>query len=1170
MSKPNSQTCSDTVHLERFLNEQLDETEEAEVQQHISSCPDCQRTLERAAADKSIWDGLRDHLTWVPEGDTDEGKSDRRLKRLVEYLAPTDDPKMLGRLGTYEVCGIIGQGSTGIVLKALEPALNRFVAIKVMSPLFSSSGAARKRFARESRAVAAVSHEHVVPIYAVSEWRELPYIVMQYIPGVSLLQRIDKDGPLDTCDVARIGLQIAKGLAAAHDQGVVHRDVKPANVLLENNVDRAMVTDFGLARVADEASMTRSGTIAGTPQYMSPEQAQGETVDPRSDLFSLGSLMYAACTARPPFRAETVFGVISRVCNSEPRPIREINPKIDEWLVAVIDRLMTKDRENRFQSASEVTSVLSAELAHAQNPTGVPKPSRGWAVQTPTSGSGTRKWIAGLTVAALGIAAAFAFLPPIKGGNSNLAGLFSPVEQSNDGEGSGEQSGKPAPPEENNPVERAVVMPILGGLETGKISWTQNEDEWNKNATRAFDQKIGDELYAGTHKSGKVVVNADIADVVVRHTEGDTVELTILRRVLADSRAQAEKFVNQYHTLYVEQDEQKLQIDEKFQRRQPEPGSADKEVAIKNGKVISNNGILTKKGIAAQNRVSKVLITIGLPRDSDIEVVSARGGIAIGDLQTNVKAKTFKGEIKVGHTRGNLDLITTNGKIDASQGCDGDVSIRMNNGRANIADVKGKLDGEVLNGTLTLTRISGAVDVKTTGGKAVVRDCKDAVNLMTTRGNLVVGGGQKSGFIRASGGNILLDQTTGDVYAQTSGGNVIVNEILGKTSAHAEHGNVMVNASKSPTSNSVFSANAGNVRFNLSEAIAVNVEAKGNVEANNLQVQSEGEGLEAKSIAKLNDGGKLVAVSSSTGTISLNVLKPAELKKSLGGSGGLGGSGLGGSGSTGRMKAATAAAIAKMTGEPRPGGLVTVKLDDAEDSNIDGYTLYLPESHDKSESKFAVLVYLQGGYGVGGEISNINNWGLPRLIRDESDLSNERNKLLLDSFIVVSPHIIGGEYHEHPEVVKQILDTVMTKYKADPNRVYLTGLSRGGHGTWGLASRMPNTFAAISPIASDPDHIADHAALANSAIWIAQNTGDRFPHSDVLQASKEIEEAGKLKFYHIDRPTAAGTEYLKHRYVFSSPVAKGHDAWTDMYESVEFYKWLLKQRRDISADVVRN
>ncbi|MEZ6095012.1 MAG: serine/threonine-protein kinase [Pirellulaceae bacterium] len=187
----------------------------------------------------------------------DQVETNDAVSKLVEnYLSPAEDPQYLGRIGCYDVMGVIGQGGTGVVLKALESRLNRFVAIKVLAPHLTANGPARKRFEREGRAIAAVSHEHVVPIYAVDEFRGLPYIVMQYIPGVSLLQRIAKSGPLSTTEVTRIGYQVALGLAAAHKQGIVHRDVKPANVLLEETVERAMVTDFGMARVADDGTMT--------------------------------------------------------------------------------------------------------------------------------------------------------------------------------------------------------------------------------------------------------------------------------------------------------------------------------------------------------------------------------------------------------------------------------------------------------------------------------------------------------------------------------------------------------------------------------------------------------------------------------------------------------------------------------------------------------------------------------------------------------------------------------------------------------------------------------------------------------------------------------------------------------------------------------------------------
>ncbi len=169
-------------------------------------------------------------------------------------------------------------------------------------------------------------------------------------------------------DVLRIGHQVANGLAAAHAQGLVHRDVKPANILLEKGVDRVMLTDFGLARAADDASLTRTGLIAGTPQYMSPEQARGDAIDTRSDLFSLGSVMYAMATGRPPFRAETTYGILRRVTDEQPRQICEINSDVPAWLSAMISRLMAKSAADRFGDADHVASLLEDCIAHVQQP----------------------------------------------------------------------------------------------------------------------------------------------------------------------------------------------------------------------------------------------------------------------------------------------------------------------------------------------------------------------------------------------------------------------------------------------------------------------------------------------------------------------------------------------------------------------------------------------------------------------------------------------------------------------------------------------------------------------------------------------------------------------------------------------------------------------------------
>lgn len=176
-------------------------------------------------------------------------------------------------------------------------------------------------------------------IHTLEAERDVPYLVMQYVAGASLQTRIDLNGPLPTTEILRIGLQTAAGLAAAHEQGVIHRDVKPANILMEMGIERVLLTDFGLARTVDEASLTHTGVVAGTPHYMSPEQANGEVADHRTDLFSLGAVLYIS---RPPFRAERALGVLHRIINDRHRPLWETNPDIFEELSDLIDRLLEK------------------------------------------------------------------------------------------------------------------------------------------------------------------------------------------------------------------------------------------------------------------------------------------------------------------------------------------------------------------------------------------------------------------------------------------------------------------------------------------------------------------------------------------------------------------------------------------------------------------------------------------------------------------------------------------------------------------------------------------------------------------------------------------------------------------------------------------------------------
>jgi hypothetical protein len=359
----------DPRRLRLLAEDRLPADEVSGLEEHLQHCAECRAALDDMA-DSEPWMGaVRQYLGADPTAPYESGSSSSSgIDETLGALAPSDWPDSLGRLGSYEIKGVIGRGGMGVVLKAFDPALHRNVAIKVLSSHLANCGAARRRFLREARAAAAVVHEHVVSVFAVVETAGLPFMVMEYVPGPSLQDRIDEHGPLALPEILRIGMQTAAGLAAAHAQGLVHRDVKPANILLENGIERVKLTDFGLARAAADAGMTQSGIVAGTPHYMAPEQARAEATDHRADLFSLGSTLYAMCTGVPPFRAETPVAVLRRVSDDVPRPIRQLNPEVPEWLEAIVERLQAKDPADRFASASELADLLGRCLAHVQEP----------------------------------------------------------------------------------------------------------------------------------------------------------------------------------------------------------------------------------------------------------------------------------------------------------------------------------------------------------------------------------------------------------------------------------------------------------------------------------------------------------------------------------------------------------------------------------------------------------------------------------------------------------------------------------------------------------------------------------------------------------------------------------------------------------------------------------
>lgn len=360
--------------LRLLLADRLPPVAVGELESHLQHCAACRRSLDGMVGGESWWAAVRDNLsgTLDPDGYFGDG---RPADDSLDFLAPSEDPSSLGRIGSYEVKGVLGRGGNGVVLKALDPGLNRYVAVKVIATVLAGSAAAKKRFVREAQAAAAVVHEHVIAVFAIEEANGLPYLVMEYVMGRSLQDRLDRQGPLELKEILRIGHQTAAGLAAAHAQGLVHRDIKPANILLENGVERVKITDFGLARAVADATLTQSGVITGTPHYMAPEQARGDAIDHRADLFSLGSTLYAMCTGHPPFRADTPLAVLRRVTDETPRPIRQDNPDLPGWLEAIVGRLMAKDPAERFQSAAEVAQLFERCLAHVQQPLTAPLPT---------------------------------------------------------------------------------------------------------------------------------------------------------------------------------------------------------------------------------------------------------------------------------------------------------------------------------------------------------------------------------------------------------------------------------------------------------------------------------------------------------------------------------------------------------------------------------------------------------------------------------------------------------------------------------------------------------------------------------------------------------------------------------------------------------------------------
>ena len=259
----------------------------------------------------------------------------------------------------YDLVRPLGSGGMGEVYLARDRVLGRDVALKVLRRQYAGDNEFAERFKREALSAASLSHPNIVQVYdrGTTE-EEASYIAMEYVSGGTLKERISEDGPLETAAAAAIGAQVAEALGAAHDRGMVHRDIKPQNVLLTARGE-AKVADFGIARAASSVTISQTGSVMGTAGYMSPEQALGKPATPKSDLYSLGVVLYETLTGELPYTAENPIAVSMKHVNEPLRPPRELNPRITEGMNALVTKLMAKEPDDRYASADELADDLS-------------------------------------------------------------------------------------------------------------------------------------------------------------------------------------------------------------------------------------------------------------------------------------------------------------------------------------------------------------------------------------------------------------------------------------------------------------------------------------------------------------------------------------------------------------------------------------------------------------------------------------------------------------------------------------------------------------------------------------------------------------------------------------------------------------------------------------------
>ncbi|GIW81609.1 MAG: hypothetical protein KatS3mg105_3416 [Gemmatales bacterium] len=365
-----AQRCPSLKSLARFANGEVDEIEASALRVHIDNCVKCSEMLEKmreVAAEES-------RRSRSPASDLAENQappSDSQVTKVLDkFLSPPQSAEELGRLGSqFRVLQLIGEGGMGIVFLAEDLTLERKVALKVMKPSESMDDVSRQRFLQEGKVAAKLEHDHIITIYQVGVENDLPYMAMQLLEGESLEVRLKRER-LEVMEILRIGKEVSAGLAHAHACGMIHRDIKPANIWLEKGTGRVKILDFGLARPIDRNSrgLTRTGMVVGTPEYMAPEQARGQELDHRCDIFSLGCVLYHMCTGRKPFQGEDVLSTLLALAQEEPIPIRKLNPDIPWDLEDRIRGMMAKHPGDRPKSVNVVIDELNYIEKRLKNP----------------------------------------------------------------------------------------------------------------------------------------------------------------------------------------------------------------------------------------------------------------------------------------------------------------------------------------------------------------------------------------------------------------------------------------------------------------------------------------------------------------------------------------------------------------------------------------------------------------------------------------------------------------------------------------------------------------------------------------------------------------------------------------------------------------------------------